>query len=428
MLCTAALFLALLQDRFRFWATLAVGAAAFLAAFLLGSLAGRLVDGPAAGQAAAWAGAVVFFVASLFIHTNNFAQKLFVLLLCPCCTALLELFLPLILGLMPFTVAGAPGAVVSAVLTVLLFLLMGLCLYRPFHHFSDRGPSLFVGGMCVLLCMVYLLCLGKADFLFPGNPPAGRLLLSTLLYGCMIFCFRSVYQAGRFRESAEQEAARRKRLEVESEDFGDMLAAVQEVRAAQKRGEYALDTVQVMLRDGVPEQIPAYIYMAKHNAAQAPILTTYHENPYLNAVIATKAAFAAQHDIDFQCNAAVGNVPLKTAELCMMFHEMLTRACREAVGYDGEKRLRFTAIPGEDSLRLEAVYTADPPPKPDLSPRGLGKKKLSDVLVWLFEDSPGEERDLMGLENTAETVLLHSGRLAVSSTPGETILQAELRF
>lgn len=431
LICSAGLFATLMQDRFRFWTTLCVGGTAFLLALVGGVLVRRVVEDPAtAALLSCWAGAALLFAASLVIHGNNIVQKLFVLLLCPVCFLYAEVFLPQLLGLMPFHTAGVMGGVLTVAFTLLFYLFMGLCLYRPFHHFSDRGPSFFMGGMCILLCLVYLICTGEADLFFPANPPAGRLLFSSLLFVVMIFCFRSVYQAGRFRAAVSEEACRQKLLHRGSEDFGDLLAAVQEVRSAWKKGEYALDTVSVMLQDGVTEQIPAYIYMAKHTAAQAPILMQYHENPYLNGVIAAKAAFAGQNGIDFQCNAATGNVPLKTSELCVIFHEMLTLACREALACTGEgpRHVRFTAIPGEDSLRLEVVYAADPPVKSPFGLKELKGKKISDLLQWLFDDHPQKETDFSGLENTAETVLLHSGRLTVSSTPEETILLAEMRF
>lgn len=431
LLCSAGLFAALLQDRFRFWATLAVGGGASLLALAGGVLVCRVVGDPGtAALAACCLGSAVLFAASLFLHTNNLVQKLFVALLCPCCMLYLETFLPQALGAMPFPTAGAVGGVLEALFTVLFFLLMGLCLYRPFHHFSDRGPSAFMAGMYLLAAMQLLLGTGRADLFFPGDPLAGRLLFSSLVFILMVFCFRSVYQAGRFRAAMAQEESRRRQLERGAGDFGDLLAAVQGARAAQKNGEYALDTVSVMLQDGVPEQVPAYIYMAKHAGARTPLLVQYHENPYLNAVIAAKAAFADQKGFDFQCNATTGNVPLRTAELCVLFHEMLGRACQDALSYTGEgpRRVRFTAIPGEDSLRLEAVYTGGQLEGRAPAWKELKGKKVSQLLAWLFDDQPQEGAGLSGLENTAETVLQHSGSLTVSGTGEETILQAELRF
>ena len=280
--------------------------------------------------------------------------------------------------------------------------------------------------MCLLLCFVYLLCLGQFDFLFRARVLAGRLLLAALLYGAMIFAFRSLYQAGRFRARTAAGAAQERILAMESGDVADMLAALREVRSVQKSGEYALDTVTVMLADGLEAQVPGYIAAAQEQRQQNPILVQYHENPYLNAVIATKAAFAAQNQIDFQCSAATGNAPLKTAELCVIVNELLTRACQEAAAYQGPRRLRFTLIPGEDILRFEVFYSGEAPQeKPSFRLKGA---RFSDLLAWLFDDTPRGDDTLRGLENTAELVERHSGRLSVSGTPGEVLLQAALRF
>lgn len=425
-LCTAGLFLTLLEDRYRIWTTVGVTAGVYILSLLAAFVIRRIVQEPVlAEQLPCAVGSLLFLAASFFLYTNNPAQKVFVALLAQCNFAFLGAFVPLLLGALPFSTAGAAAGVISVALTFLFTLLMGLCLYRPLHHFSDRGVSGFLAGMGLLLCFLYPLCLGKFDFLFRTNIFAARFLLAVVLYGAMIFAFRCLYQAGRFRERTATEAARSRMMEMESGDFADMLAAVREVKAAQKSGEYALDTVTVMLGDGLADQVPAYIVSAKKNAALNPILQQYHENPYLNAVIATKAAFASQNGISFACSAATGETPLKTAELCMLVNEMLTRACLDAAAYPGPRKLRFTVIPGEDAVRFEAVYSADPPVQERFTLKG---KKLSDVLQWLFDDSPQEQNDLRGLDNTGEIISRYSGKLEISGAPGETILQAAVRY
>ena len=72
------------------------------------------------------------------------------------------------------------------------------------------------------------------------------------------------------------------------------------------------------------------------------------------------------------------------------------------------------------------LYSADPPAdKPRFSLKG---KSLSQVLQWLFDDAPPPGRPVPGLENTAQIVERYSGNLSVSGAPGETILQAAVRF
>lgn len=425
-LCVAGLFLALLEDRFRVWATVAVAAGAYLLSLGAALLLRRVLRDPIlAEQIPCAVGCLLFFAVSLPLFRNNILQKLFVAFLCLCSFTFLEFFIPLLLGVMPFPTAGASAGFISVLATFLFYLLMGLCLYRPFRHYSDRGVSGFLIGMLLALFGLYLLCLGRFDFLFRTNIPAARLLCAALLYCAIVFAFRSLYQAGRFREKTAYNTARDKMLDLKGRDLADTLAAVREARSAQKHGEYALDTVQVMLADGYAEKIPAYIGIAKTNAAKNPILERYHENPYLDAVIAAKAAYAAQNNISFECNAVTDGSPLTIAELCVVSGEMLHRACQEAAAFQGPRKLRFTVFPAEGSLIFETVYSGELPQPEKID---WSKKKVSDLLSWLFDDSPQEPGDLRGLENTEEIISRYSGKLSVSGTPGEVIIQAALRF
>lgn len=424
--CVAGLFMTLLQDRYRIWATAGVMVGTYIVAVAASAILRGRLDGPMLSIHVPYlVGVALFFGASLFLFSNNLLQKLFVALLCLANFSFSLLFVPLLLGIMPFSVAGAAGGVISVFAELLINLLMVLCLYRPMQRFSQRGPSMFLAGMAVLALFQYLLCTGSLDRLCGLSGPGRRLMLAAALYAGLIFCFRSVYHAGRWQSQAAKEAAWSRMLEMESKDYLDMLAAVREVRAAQKTGEYALDTIAQFFRDGQPDQVLEYICMVKRNTQSNPILTRYHENPYLNAVIATKSAFAAQNEIEFECNAAAIDAPVKTAELCILTDELLTRACKDAAVFDGPRRLRFTSIPGEDSLRLEVVYTGELPQKPVFSPQG---KNLRDLLDWLFDDPLPQDTELRGLDNSAEIVLAHSGSLTVSGTEDGVILRATLLF
>ncbi len=425
--CTAGLFLSLLEDRFRVWTTVGATACVYVLSLAAAFLLRRTVqDSALAGQLSCAAGGLLFFASSLPLYTNNPLQKFFLALLAQCNFTFLEFFLPLLLGILPFPVAGAFAGVFSILCYLLFTLLMGLCLYRPVRHFSDRGPSGFLWGMCLLLFALYALCLGRFDFLFRTYLSAARLLWAVLLYGAVVFGFRSLYHAGRFREKADSAAVREKTLKMEFGGFDDMLASVREVRAAQKAGEYALDTISVMLADGYSNKIPEYIAIAKKNSQENPILHHYHNDPLVNAVIAAKAAFAAQNDIAFSCNAVTGDAPAQTAELCMIANEILTRACGDAAAYDGERKLRFTIFPADNLLRFEAVYSARLPKPEKFTWKG---KKAADIARWLFDDSPAQENHLHGLENTAEIIDRCGGKLTLSETgQGEVILQADWRI
>ena len=215
LLCAAGLFLTLLEDRFRLWATVACYGAAYLLSLGVGWIAARLA-GPSWAVAA---GALVLFGASLFLSRNNPLQKFYLVLLTLACHFYLEAFLPPVLGAMPFPVAGAFAAVFSLAAQLALAALVGLCFYRPFHHFSDRGPSAFLWGMCLVTLALCAVGNGKVDFLFRLHIPAQRLLVATLLFAAVIFVFRSVYQAGRFRQGATEDSLRAQMLTLKAGDY-----------------------------------------------------------------------------------------------------------------------------------------------------------------------------------------------------------------
>lgn len=424
-LCMAGLFFCLLSGRFHFLTTLAATAGTYIVSLLFALLRGAVKD-PALSELLTCAlGAVLFFLSSLALYRNNFLQKFFLALLSFSNFAFLSFFLPLFLGVMPFETAGVFAGICSVFFYLLFTVFLGLCLYRPIRHFSDRGASGFLLGMCAISLVISLFSLGAFDFFFRGNTLAIRLLCVLLLYAALLFSFRSLYQAGRFRAHTAAEAARQNMLEMESGDFADMLTAVREVRAAQKAGEYALDTVSVLLADGYGDKVPEYLSIAKRNLAENPILKEYHENPYLNALIATKAAFAAQNQIHFECNAGAIELPISTAEVCVLANELLTRACLDCLTYDGQRNLRFTITGADHSLRLEAVYTALPPKEEKFTLKG---KRAEDVLSRLFEDAQPEEKELHGLENTREIVSRYNGKITVAAGTEEMILQAALKL
>lgn len=426
LFCTACLFLALLQDRWRLPATVGIMGGAYIIAVIAASVLKGKFEGPNASvQGPAIAGTLVLLAASVFVHSNNILQKLFTALLSLANLSFILLFTPLLLGVMPFGVAGAPGGVISVLAMILFYLLTGLCLYRPMQRFAQRGPSVFLFGMTALCLVLYLLCMGKLDMPLGVESPSGRLFFAALMYCALIFCFRSVYQAGRWQYQAAKQENREYMAKKAYSRCLDMLWAVRQVRSAHKNGEYALDTVSQLIREERTGEVPRYIASYKHSALENPMLGRYHDNPCLSAVIASKAAFAAQHKVDFRCNLSALDAPMMTGELCILADELLTRAVTDASQWEGDRRVRFTAIPGEDLIRLEAVYTGELPKKEKFSPKG---KSFRQLLDWLIDDPDPQENELRGLDGAAEIVLDASGSLTVSEAEDGVIIRASMRF
>ena len=151
LFCTACLFLALLQDRYRLPATVGVMAGAYIIAAVISSALNGKFEGPNISiHGPALVGTLVLLTASVFVHTNNILQKVFISVLSMANLSFILLFTPLLLGVMPFGVAGAPGGVISVLATILLYVLTIFCLYRPMQRFAQRGPSVFLFGMTAL--------------------------------------------------------------------------------------------------------------------------------------------------------------------------------------------------------------------------------------------------------------------------------------
>ena len=422
LFCTGGLFLCLLEDRFRLWATVGCYAAVYALSLALSwvvlALAGPLW--------ACGAGALVFFGASLFLSRNNPLQKFYLALLAFSNALFLEALLPLALGALPPFPGGDPGGGFVHCRPGPLLPVFGAVPLPPLHHFKDRGPSAFLVGVCLLQGLCCALSTGRLDPLFRYQPAGARVFWAGACYLLLLFLLRSVYQAGRFRQRAAEESARQALLGARSGDFTDLLAVTKEAQNARKAGEYALDTVRVMVQDGNENLIPAYAASFKEDSRRLPLLASYSENPYVNGVIAAKAAFAAQNGIAFESSAQLRDTPLPTAELCVAVNELLGRACLEASQYGGEKKkVRFAAFSGEGTLTLEMVYSGELPEEGRFSPKG---KNFSQLLQWLFEERPPEGGNLQGLESTLEILSRYSGSLSVSSAPGEVLLRTVLRF
>lgn len=72
-------------------------------------------------------------------------------------------------------------------------------------------------------------------------------------------------------------------LALKAGDYTDTLAAVQAAKAAQKAGEYALDTVSVMVQDGNQALVPRYAAIYKQNNAKSPLAGCTAKTPMSTA-------------------------------------------------------------------------------------------------------------------------------------------------
>lgn len=425
--CMAGLFFCLLRDRFRFTATLVVTALTFLLSCVTGWGVGALLgESSACFPVTAAVGAGLFFLSSLPLYQNNTLQKLFVALLSVTNAVFLHFLLSPVLQALGLSVASVTAQVLAFAACVLCFFLQGLCLYHPLRHFSDRAPSGFLAGICVQLVLMCALSLGAADVLIRLRPKAVRAALVLALYGVLLFSVRSVYHAARFREQTTALQQHQQLLSLRSRDYSTLLTAVREVYTAEKAGEYALDTIMVLLADDLTEKIPEYMKLVKENARALPILKEYHSNPQLNALLAVRAAYCKQHEILFECNVTSAALSLPVSEVCLMTEELLARACDAAVQCTGERKVSMTIAPTEESLRMEVLYTVQPQAEEHFTLRG---KHTEELVAHFFARPSQEERELHDLDFTGELCARYNGALKVSSIgTEEMMIQAVLKY
>ena len=149
-----------------------------------------------------------------------------------------------------------------------------------------------------------------------------------------------------------------------------------------------------------------------------PYLQRYSENPYVNAVLAGKAAYAAHCGIVLESNVELGAVRLKTIEFCAILNDMLTHAidCAEHSGAE-EPRVRITALPVENRITFEAVYSAQ---KKQKKRTPATKSSVNDLVHKLFEP---KKPQVLGMEVVRGILERYSGAMDLSAAGGSEILR-----
>ena len=130
-LCNTHLFLTILNGRFRMATSLIASGAAYVLSLLLNLLLSPAFN-DVSGQIGNGMNVFLLLAASVFLYTNNIAQKLFVAILLVCNYSFLSAFTEYFLGVLPFG-AGGFLAVVIGIVRYLFFSFLSLITFvRPF--------------------------------------------------------------------------------------------------------------------------------------------------------------------------------------------------------------------------------------------------------------------------------------------------------
>ena len=381
-LCNALLLLTVLNSRFRLLAEAIVSGGVFVLSILLNLLLSPAFN-DATGQFGNGMNVLLLLVAAVFLYTNNLAQKLSLSLLMICNYAFLLPVTTTLLKALPFAGDGIWSAVIGGLLYIVLTFLSFMTLAHPFRYFAQRGVSVLSVGLCVSLT---------------------------------IFTVRAAFNAAKYQENACTAEHREQLLGAEADYFRAMVGNVTNAKNAQEHHDFVLHEIAAEAQDGSCEGVLNII--KKETVLHDPYLQRYSENPYVNAVLAGKAAYAAHCGIVLESNVELGAVRLKTIEFCAILNDMLTHAidCAEHSGAE-EPRVRITALPVENRITFEAVYSAQ---KKQKKRTPATKSSVNDLVHKLFEP---KKPQVLGMEVVRGILERYSGAMDLSAAGGSEILR-----
>lgn len=414
-LCNALLFLTVLNSRFRLLAEAIVSGGVFVLSILLNLLLSPAFN-DATGQFGNGMNVLLLLVAAVFLYTNNLAQKLSLSLLLISNYAFLLPVTTTLLKALPFAGDGIWSAVIGSLLYIVLTFLSFMTLAHPFRYFAQRGVSVLSVGLCVSLTICLFCANGILPAFFGLNSVTQRLILTAALYLVLAFTVRAAFNAAKYQENACTAEHREQLLGAEADYFRAMVGNVTNAKNAQEHHDFVLHEIAAEAQDGSCEGVLNII--KKETVLHDPYLQRYSENPYVNAVLAGKAAYAAHCGIVLESNVELGAVRLKTIEFCAILNDMLTHAidCAEHSGAE-EPRVRITALPVENRITFEAVYSAQ---KKQKKRTPATKSSVNDLVHKLFEP---KKPQVLGMEVVRGILERYSGAMDLSAAGGSEILR-----
>ena len=158
--------------------------------------------------------------------------------------------------------------------------------------------------------------------------------------------------------------------------------------------------------------------IADETVLRDPLLEFYSENPYVNAVVAAKAAYANHCGVRLESNVELGATHLKTIEFCVILNDVLSHAIESAERSHAEdKRVRMTVLPVEDRITFEAVYSAPVKTKRRIP---LTASSVTAIIKSLFEPKTDDGLKLEAVRGIIERC---SGTMNLSAAGGSEILR-----
>lgn len=414
-LCNTVLFALIMNNRFKAVTTAAVSAAAYILSIILNAVLSPAFDS-ADGYVGIILNSAVLLVAGTVLYTNNLVQKLFAALLMCCNYTFLFSVTEQLFGVLPFGNRGF-GALLTGIIVYLLFsILTIITLVRPMQYFSSRGVSTLSVGLCVLTLLCWVSAAGKITDMLGVDVFAPRFFITLFIYAIMVFAIRSAYNAAKFKERECRRDHRDALLQVQADYFNSMVGNVTNAKTAREHHDYVINEITNYARQGNCDGVLDAV--ADQAVLRDPFLDHYSDNPYINAVIAAKTAYARHCGVRMESNIELGNANLKTVEFCVILNDILAQAIENAEkSHAQDKSVRMTVLPMDGKISFEAVYSASPKRKKKLL---LNKNSFTDIVKSLFEPEIAEGPKLEAVRGMLER---NSGTMNISSAGSSEILK-----
>ncbi|MFI3326382.1 MAG: hypothetical protein R3Y35_09440 [Clostridia bacterium] len=329
-LCNTLIFLIILEERFKVVPTLCIGFGAFVVSLLLKSV--LVVNFGETVLFEPVANAVnlgVLLVASIFFASNNILQKILLTMVLQFNFLMLSLVVPEIINVAPLEISGFIPLLVINLAYALICLVTAAIFWGPLHFFYRSSCSLSQLGFCLLLLLACCLCNGLLEDILNISSYSLTFFSSLFIYLVVVFSYRTTYGTTKEKIDDINSAADDYVMNIWADNFNSLVVNVNSNKILNRNMENSLNRIFEIASLGDIDEVLKYANHYKEYYESNPMLTTYCENPYLNAVIATKTSEAVKNKIELSCKVDLDDNHLSLVTTCAFVDTVLAIANEE---------------------------------------------------------------------------------------------------
>ena len=329
--------------------------------------------------------------------------------------------IPHLLGAMPFSVSGIISVLLGNGLYILLTLLTMSLITKPLHYFYRRGVSPSIVVLCLMEALAWFVANGGLNEYIKVDSFSLRFFAVLFMYIIVIFSLRSAFGGAKYKAKDVSITSADRIMSIQAESFGDMLMNVESFKTAKKNVEYAFERIYILAEAGKTAEISDYAQLAIANNRTSPLLDTYSDDEYINAIVATKAAEAAEKGVRIESNISIGQTSVDLIYICIIINDLLNMNIKDCVSAEGEKFVRLNVLPAQNQLTIESVHSTGTE-----ETKTFVKKTAYDFIKpFLAEKDDGFSDDMNSIREIVEE---RSGKINVSRADDTTITRIGINY